>query len=287
MILVAGATGKLGRLITQQLIQRGEPVRVLVRQDPGPELGPQVEVAYGDLKDPDSLRAACEGVDTVITAANSTARGGPDTIDSVDLAGNRNLIDAAAAAHVRRFLFISSLGADPDSPMPLLRAKGLTERHLAGTDMTWTSLQPNVYMDLLMMAVVGGPALQGAPVTLVGEGRRRHSFIAMSDVAAYTVAALRSPAAENQTLRLGGPEPLSWRDAVAAFERHLGRPIDVRTVPVGKSVPGMPDFMVQLLTALEMYDSPLDMSELAEMYGVRGTSLGEFLSGAVPVSPVV
>ena len=107
MILVVGATGKLGGLITQQLIQRGEPVRVLVRQDPGGLFGPDVEVVHGDLKDPGSLQKACEGVDAVITTANATARGGADTIESVDLVGNRNLIDAAVGALVPRFIFIS------------------------------------------------------------------------------------------------------------------------------------------------------------------------------------
>lgn len=281
MILIAGATGKLGRLITQQLIQLGESVRVLVRQDPADFFGPNVEVAYGDLKDPDSLREACKGVDAVITTANSTARGGMDTIESVDLIGNRNLIDAATQNHVRRFIFVSSLGADPHSDMPLLRAKGETEKHLAQSGMVWTSIQPNAYMDLLLMAVVGGPALSGAPVTLVGAGQRKHSFVTMSDVAAYTLSALHSPAAENQTLRIGGPESLSWRDTVATFEQHLGRPIEIRAVPIGEPMRGMPDFIVQLLTALETYDSPIDMTGMAETYGVRGTSLGEFLSSTI------
>lgn len=285
MILIAGATGKLGGLITQQLIERGEPVRVLVRQDPAGSLGSTVEVAFGDLKDPDSLREACKGVDAVITTANSTARGGADTIESVDLIGNHDLVDAAVSERVRRFIFTSSLGADSNSAMPLLRAKGETEKHLMGTDMVWTSIQPNVYIDLLVMGVVGGPALSGAPVTLVGSGERRHSFVTMSDVAAYTLAALHSPAAENQILRVGGPETLSWRDVVATFEQFLGHPIEIRTVPTGEPVTGMPDFIVQLLTALETYDSPMDMAGLAENYGVKGTSLKEFLS-SMPVQHV-
>ena len=281
MILVAGATGKLGGLITQQLIQQGEPVRVLVRPDAVGNFGPTTEVALGDLKDPASLREACKGVDAVITTANSTARGGADTIESVDLMGNRNLVDAAAAERVGRFIFISSLGADPASTMPLLQAKGETEMHLAESGMVWTSIQPNVYIDLLVMGVVGGPALSGAPVTLVGSGERRHSFVAVSDVAAYTLAALHSRASENQTVRVGGPEPLSWRDVVATFEQFLGRPVEVRTVPLGEPVPGMPEFIVQLLTALETYDSPMDMTGMAETYGVKGTSLREFLGATV------
>lgn len=287
MILLVGATGKLGRLIAQQLIERGESVRVLVRQDPAEIFGksPKVEVVYGDLKDPESLRRACAGVGAVITTANATARGGEDTIESVDLRGTRNLIDAATQNHVRRFIYVSSLGADTNSAMPLLRAKGESERHLADSGMVWTSIQPNVYIDVLLMAVVGGPALSGNPVTLVGSGERRHSFVAMSDVAAYCLAALNHPAAENQTLMVGGPRPLSWRDAVSTFEQHLGHRIEIRAVPVGETVPGMPDFIVQLLTALEAYESPMDMTDMAATYGIEGTSLTDFIS-TIPVQHV-
>jgi nucleoside-diphosphate-sugar epimerase len=96
--------------------------------------------------------------------------------------------------------------------------------------MTWTILQPNLYLDRLPMAVVGGPALAGQPVTLVGEGRRRHSMVAV-DVTAYAVAALQQQQAQGQTLVIGGPQPVSWRDVVDAFARELGNDIPVRTVP--------------------------------------------------------
>lgn len=231
----------------------------------------------GDLKDFASLRTACAGVDAVITTANSTARGGDDSIETVDRAGNRNLVEAAAGAGVRRFLFISVLGASPDHPVPLMRAKSETERRLRGTGMDWTVLQPNLFMDKLPIAVVGGPVLAGQPVTLVGEGRRRHSLVAMRDVAAFAVAALGRREAAGQTLLIGGPQPFSWRDVVAAFEQELGRKVPVRTVPLGQSVPGLPDIASELLTALETYDSPVDMTELAAAYQITLTTLAEFV----------
>src|SRR5690606_12731281 len=102
MILIAGATGALGGMITRELLARGETVRVLVR--PGSSYGELVEAGaqpvMGDLRDPESLRRACAGVRTVITTANSATRSGGDTVDTVDRAGNRNLIDAAADAGV-------------------------------------------------------------------------------------------------------------------------------------------------------------------------------------------
>lgn len=279
MILVAGATGQLGRLITETLLNQKEQVRALAR--PESDIGwlhaAGAESVVGDLKDPYSLDQACAGVDTVISTVTSMARGGADTIESVDRAGNRSLIDAARKQGVRRFVFISALGANPASPMPLLRAKGETENYLRDSGMTWTVLRPNAYMDRLLMDVIGTPALAGSPVTLVGDGLRRHSLIALDDVAAYAIAILRHRAADNRVLELGGPEAVSWREAIACFEEQLDYPIDVHTVAAGDSIPGMPTFLVQLLTAMEGYDSPVPMSDLETTYGVVPTTLADFV----------
>jgi NADH dehydrogenase len=295
MILVVGATGQLGGLIVRKLRERGESVRALVR-DPAASVGlnegasggggdggrdgeGELEVVVGDLKDPDSLRRACAGVSTVVTTANALARGGADTIETVDKTGNANLIDAAAEQGVERFVFVSALGADPANPMPLLQAKGESEQRLKHSGMAWTILQPDFYMDLLMLSVVGYPALAGTGVTLVGEGRRKHSLVAMTDVAEYAVAALTRASSDSadQTLLIGGPEPVSWREVVAVFERELGRPVPIDTVAIGEPVPGMPEMIAGLLAVLESYDSPLEMSELAARYGIRPTSLEDFV----------
>jgi uncharacterized protein YbjT (DUF2867 family) len=279
MILVAGATGQLGGLITSSLLERQESVRVLVRDAASQERFTRsgAEAVLGDLKDADSLARACDGVAEVVTTANATARAGDDSIESVDMVGNRSLIDQARARGVQRFVFVSALGADPAAQMPLLRAKGETERCLRESGMRWTVLRPNVFMDKLLIAVVAAPVLGGRPVRLVGEGLRRHSLVAMRDVAAYVTAALRDDTAVDQTLTIGGPEPVSWRDAVSIFAAELGHPIEIRTSPLGEPVPGLPDFITSLLSALETYDSPLPMGELAARFRIRPTSLPEFV----------
>lgn len=87
-------------------------------------------------------------------------------------------------------------------------------------------------MDLLPVAVVGVPALAGQSVTLVGEGRRLHSLVSMSDVAKYAVAVLDHPDSAGQTLTIGGPHPVSWLDVIAAFERELGCSITLARLPL-------------------------------------------------------
>ncbi len=287
MILVVGATGRVGGMVAQRLLADGRPVRILVR--PGSDYEALVaagaEPVMGDLKRPSSLRPACQGVQAIVTTANAAGRGGDDTFQTVDDEGNHNLIDAAAEAGVGRFLFTSVMGSDPDSSTPLLRAKGLTEQRLRASGMPFTITQADVHMDLLIPMVVGVPLSRDEPVRLVGEGRRRHSFVAQHDVAAITVAALDHPSAENQVIAIGGPEPLSWRDIVATVEQELGRPIAIETVPVGERLAGLPDFVTGLMTALEMYDSSLDMSETAAVYGVEPTPVTAWVREAFARAP--
>lgn len=276
MILIVGSTGLLGGMIARSLLERGCSIRILVR--PGSSYAGLVELgaepAFGDLKEPDSLTAACQGVDTVITTANSAHRDA-DTIEAVDRRGNRNLIDAAKAAGVRHFVFISALGASEQSPVDFLRAKAETERYLRDSGMDYTILQPNVFLDVWIPLLIGSAVEAGQPVTLVGEGRRRHSMIAAADVAAFAVASVSNPAAVKRTIPLGGPEPVSWRDIVAACERALGHPLEVRWVAPGEPIPGRPEMIGQLAATLETYDSPLDMAGTAAAFRVRLTSLEE------------
>jgi len=287
MILVVGATGQLGGLIARKLLDNGQQVRILVRPGSAYEqlVSAGAQPSTGDLKDAQSLVAACDGVDAVVTTANSVSRGGEDTVASVDDAGNAKLIEAAAAAGVRHFVFTSALGADPEHPIPFLRAKGQIEQRLPTSGMGWTVLQPNLFMDTWIPAVVGGPALAGQPVMLIGDGRRQHSMVAARDVASYAVAAIERPEAHGQTLYLGGPQPVSLRDVIAAFEQELGHEVQVRTIEPGEPVPGLPEVIAPVLAALDTYDSPLDMTGLSSTYGVRPTTMADFVHGFVTNSP--
>jgi uncharacterized protein YbjT (DUF2867 family) len=291
MILVVGATGVVGGMITRRLLEEDKEVRVLVRRDsPSSQLVQHglatsaeelieagAQPVHGDLRDRASLEAAVEGVETVITTANSAMRGGADNPQSVDLEGNRNLIEAARAASVEHFIFVSLLGADPNNPAPFVQAKAQSESALRESGLEYTILAPTAYMEIWPAMVVGMPALQGRPVTLVGEGRRSHSFVSNRDVAAFGVAVVDRPEARNQYLAIGGPEPLSWRDVVATYERVLGRSIPVEFVAMGEPVPGLPDPMPALLAGMETYDSVVEMEETSSTFDVPPTRLETFV----------
>jgi uncharacterized protein YbjT (DUF2867 family) len=277
MILVVGATGNLGGAVTRMLLAQGQPIRILARAQSNyqPLADAGAQVVLGDLKQRSSLDGACEGVDTVITTANSAGRGGEDTVQTVDLQGNRNLIDAAKVAGVKQFIFVSVLTADPNSSVPFIQAKGQTEDALRASGIPYTILAPNGYMEVMLAGIVGMPAMMGQPVTIVGGGRRKHSFISASDVAAFILAAIGNPAAINQKLLLGGPQSLSFRDVVAIYERVLGHQIQVRSMAPDEPVPGLPQMVAQLLAGLDTYDSPIEMTETARTFGIQLTPLEE------------
>jgi uncharacterized protein YbjT (DUF2867 family) len=285
-------------MITRRLLEQGKDVRILVRHNsPSEQLAKEgratsaeelieagAEPVYGDLRDRASLDAALEGIDTLISTANSVGRGGEDNPQSVDLEGNRNLIEAAREAGVEHFVFVSSLGADPDHPVPFMRGKGQSEASLRESGMDYTILAPTPYMEVWVAVVVGMPVSQGRPVTLVGEGRRRHSFISDRDVAAIAVAAVENPAARNAYLAMGGPEPLSWREVVETYERVLDRSIPVEFVAMGEPMP-LPDPMPSILAGMETYDSVIEMEEIARSFDVPLTRLETFVREQVASQP--
>ncbi len=278
-VLVVGATGTLGGMIARRLLARGAGVSILVRpgSDASGLLQAGAHAVAGDLKDHRSLHGACAGAEVVITTANSVLRGGADTVESVDLVGNRNLIDAARAQGVRHFVFVSALGASPQSAAPFMQAKAATEAHLRESGLPYTILQPNLFMEVWIPMLLGRGAAGASPVMLAGEGRRRHSFVSMHDVAAYAVAVAGNPAARDRVLVLGGAEPVSWRGIVAAVEKTIGYRLEVRHLGPGQSLPGLPAMVSELAWGTEMYDSPVDMTELAREFGIRPTSVEEYV----------
>jgi NADH dehydrogenase len=275
MILVVGATGQLGGMVARQLLEQRKDVRILERPQsnyqPLVEAGAQAVV--GDLKDRVSLDAAVAGVEIVITTANSAQRGGEDTVETVERRGNRNLIDAAKQAGVKQFIFISALGASLDSPNDFLRAKAEAEQYLRTSGVPHMILEPNIFMEVWIGAIVGMPVQRGMPVTLVGSGQRRHSFVSMTDVAAFTVAVAGNPSAINQTIVIGGPEAVTWREIVQTVGKTIGKDIPTNCVNPGELIPGLPPAFSELMAVTDTYDSPIPMGETAHQYGVKLTSL--------------
>ena len=283
MHLVAGATGSLGGKIVRELLARGRPVRALIR-DPAQRAGLEAlgaTTVLGNLRQPATLAAACEGVDVVISTASATRRE-DDTPENVDGAGTINLIDAARAAKARQFILVSTIGASADSPVPVFRAKAAAEAHLRASGLGYTILHANAFMDIWFGMLIEMPIAQGMPVTLVGEAKRRHSVIAERDVVAFAVEASGNPAAMNTALPIGGPEPITFRQAAEAYGQALGRPLSIRSVAPGEPITGLPPIVWGIAAGLESFDSPMPMDDLVRRFGVTLTSVADFARTRAP-----
>jgi uncharacterized protein YbjT (DUF2867 family) len=186
----------------------------------------------------------------------------------------------ARNAGVSHFIFTSALGVDITSPIPFMKGKAMSEQYLQESGLPFTILAPNIFLDVWVGMVIGGPLSRSEPVTLVGEGRRKHSFISAPDVAAFAAAAVDHPTARNRYLPLGGPQPVSWRDIIAVVEQTIGRQLTVQTVTPGAILPGLPEHVASLLAFQDTYDSPIEMAETARTFGVVQETLGEYVQRA-------
>jgi len=158
MILVVGATGLVGGEVCQRLIRRGEPVRALVRATSSSDKvealrSAGAELFVGDLKDPQSIAAACRGVDGVISTASSTLTHQPgDSIQSVDAVGQVDLVKAAQASNVNRFVFVS-FRRTPGISFPLADAKAQVENAVKG--LNFTVIQASWFMEVWLSPALG------------------------------------------------------------------------------------------------------------------------------------
>lgn len=288
MILVVGATGLLGGIITRELLDQGKEVRILVRENsPSGELAKQglatpaqalidagASPVFGDLKEPDSLVPALVDVDKVITTVTTVLRGGEDNLESVDLMGTLALIDTAKAAGVKHFTYISAQNADPGSPVRLLQIKGLCEEHLKEKGFDYTIIRPGFFIEIWIGTVVGAPLQAEKPVTLVGEGKRKYDFVSMTDIANYAVVSIDHPAAVNQTIYVAGSEVYSWTEAAQAVGKIIGQELPINYVVPGEPLPLIDPGMAQLMTGMEMApDAVVDMRPTAAIYGIDPTPL--------------
>lgn len=232
MILVAGGTGNLGSEIVRRLAAAGRKVRVLTR-DPlrAKHLeGNGVEITRGDVRDGRELMRAIGGTTAVISAVQGF--GGPNAVGTnvVDRDGNATLIRAARNAGVEHFVLISVLGARPDHPMMLFRAKAAAESELMSSGLAWTIVRPTSYLET-WIAVIGGPLEKKGKAVVFGRGETPINFVSVRDVATVVERALSEPAARGAALDVAGPENLTFSQFAEALVRAHGGAGKVSHVP--------------------------------------------------------
>lgn len=284
MILVVGSTGQLGGMIAHRLLAEGKHVRILVHPDSDYDDLAQAgcEPSLGDIKYQQSFGPAFHGVETVITTASAIdPQAMNDSFQRLDVEGNRNLIDAAHAAGVRQFIFVSSLGSDPAHPDPYFRAKGQTEAYLRISGMPYTILAAAPSLETWIERLVQLPMMMGQPVSVVGSGTRRHALISRVDLAAFATAVIGHPAALNATIALGGPEMVSWLEVVDRLGEVMGQTLPVQHYSPGVQLPGLRPTVSRVAATFDTFDYVVDIGPMARTFGVTLTPLDVTLSRIV------
>ncbi len=233
MILIVGASGRLGSVVVRHLLAQGKSFRVMTRNPLGlAHLKQQgVEIVSGDLRDRASLASACQGVEQVLAAAHALDGKGDNNPRTVDDMGNRHLIDAAKAAGVKHFIFVSVQGASPASPLEFFRIKYRTEEYLRASGLSFTILRPGAYMELWAQ-LIGQPIREQGKTTIFGRGNNAINFVSVQDVARFVRIALDDPRARNVVIEVGGPENLTMNQVAEIFERASGRQAKKRHIPL-------------------------------------------------------
>jgi uncharacterized protein YbjT (DUF2867 family) len=223
-ILVVGATGVLGQEATKLLVAQGHRVRGMTRwKKRVPELQARgIEPVIGDLTDPTSLSDACSGIERVFVAAHGALGRGKYSSEAVDDVGHRNLIDAARAANVSRFVYTSALGAAPDHPVDFFRTKWSTEQYLAGSGLAHVILRPSAFMEWHAHAFNGKGILEKGRTVILGSGTKRRNFVAARDVAAIAVNALCEQSPPERVVLIGGPGNFSNDEVAQLYARTAG-----------------------------------------------------------------
>lgn len=219
MILIAGGTGLLGSAAARQLLKEGKPVRILTR-DPIRALKLKeagADVVKGDMNDPSTLGSAMKDIKYVIATANSFAGKGKSRINT-DKKGNRNLIDAAKAAGVEHFIFMSCHLPDEFRKIDFFRYKLETEEYLKNSGVPFTIIRSTLFMDVWAQ-LIGVPLIRRGRTTIFGKGQNPVNFIAVEDVVKIIRTCLNNHNYMNSLVTIGGPENLTLRQVAETFEQ--------------------------------------------------------------------
>jgi NAD(P)H dehydrogenase (quinone) len=280
-IVITGASGHLGRLVTDAVLQRAGPERVvLVTRDPSQlkevkQSG--VELRAGDFSDPSSLPSAFEGVDNALIIST------PEI--GVRVAGHKAAIDAAAEAGARSIAYTSGINPSHSNPIIVAADHRESEEHLRASGPGWTMLRNSIYAEILLQGA-GAALATGQHVTNEGDGRV--SYVARADCAAAAAAVLTSEGHDGKVYDVTGPEALSPEDAAGLFAELGGRPVEAVAADDDAFVAGlvehaqMPEQVAQGLATFGIgarrgYSAPVSDTVL-ELTGAPPTPVREVLA---------
>jgi uncharacterized protein YbjT (DUF2867 family) len=254
-VLVVGGTGMLGGQVVSELLSRGKRVRALVRptSDAKRLESDGVEIARGDMMDPESLLQAMDGADAVVsTAAGYTRHSKGDTAE-IDIIGNQNLAHAASRAGVNRFVLTSILTCDQTPQIPHFWHKKLAEDRLEELGVPFVALRPGGFLDMIIQ--MGGDPFAKRRLMWFGSPTIPLTFVLTQDLAGYLADAVDASDVEGQRIDIGWDRPVSMEEITEISGRLLGEQIRLWSIPAALintagAVAGKFNPMIKDLTAM-------------------------------------
>jgi len=244
-VLVTGGTGFVGRHLCRVLADRGHDVTALARRPDDVGLPSSVATAGGDVTNPRSLEAPMAGMDAVVhlVALSPLYKppGGAKQHELVTVEGTRNVVRAAEAADVGRFVHQGGLGTDPTSPMAYLRAKGRAERLVRRSSLDWVVVRPSIIFGEGGEFVRFVERLTTPYVTALPGGGRTMAFqpIWVEEFAPILADCVDGEGRAGEVYEIGGPERLTLADVTKAVYRARGQPVTIVPVPVPVAALGL------------------------------------------------
>ncbi len=276
-VLVAGATGYLGKFAVKAFKKHGYFVRVLTRNEDrlheaGPFTAPALSkddydsVFVGEITKPETLTGLMEGIDLVFSSVGISRQRDGLTFEQVDYQCNKNLIDLAEATGVKRFTYVSMQGAENIMDLAITQAHEKVVAALKNSSLEYRIVRPCGYFS--DMGVLYDMAKKGR-VYLVGEGSNKMSPIHGRDLARVCVETSEGEALE---VEAGGPDTLTQREAAELAFAVVGNPVKITVIPLWLAR-GLVKFIALLSTQFgDLADFIVTAGEIDGVGPPRGTT---------------
>jgi uncharacterized protein YbjT (DUF2867 family) len=245
-ILISGATGFIGRLLTRRLLDEGCTVRCMARRDAA-GIPAAAETVLGDMLQPLTLGPVLEGIDTAYYLVHSMSAGRAG-FERRDREAAENFVVAAEKAGVRRVIYLGGLGETGDDLSEHLKSR------LEVADILRKGSFATTFLRAAIIIGAGGASFEMVrslvnrlPVMITPRWvTTRCQPIAVDDVIAYLAGCLTDERTAGRTFDIGGPEVLSYKEMMERFGRIEGRNLLILSVPV--LTPKLSSYWVGLIT---------------------------------------
>jgi uncharacterized protein YbjT (DUF2867 family) len=276
MILISGATGRVGGATVRQLASRGIPVRALVRSpDKAASIAaPHVEPVIGALADPTSLAQAFENIQAALLVS---------PLDPQQVVLQGHFVEAARRAGPVHIVKISGLGTALDSPVRSGRWHAQIERHIEDSGLPFTHLRPPFFMQNILRFA---PSIRASGRFAGALGQGKVAMIDVQDIAAVAATVLTTPGHTGKTYVLTGPEALSYVDVAQRLSALLGRAVAYQQIPLAAMqeqwrAADMPEWHVEVQSdfnaALDAGEAATVTQTVADVTGRRPRAIEQFL----------